>query len=238
MSNASYLERRSQLATYFDRTAAAAWQRLTSDAPVSRIRATVREGRERMRGTLLGWLPEDLTGARLLDAGCGTGMLSVEAAARGAQVVAVDISPSLVEVARERHGEAAQAGTVAADAIDFRVGDMLDPDLGRFDYVVAMDSIIHYRPQDMVGMIANLAQMADRKLLVTFAPRTLPLVLMHASGQLFPRGDKSPAIEPIREAKLKRLIAREPRLADWRSGRTQRIGYFFYTSQALEVLPA
>ena len=40
MTNASYQQRRSQLAEYFDRTAATAWQRLTSDAPVSRIRAS------------------------------------------------------------------------------------------------------------------------------------------------------------------------------------------------------
>jgi magnesium-protoporphyrin O-methyltransferase len=114
---------------------------------------------------------------------------------------------------------------------------MTDPALGSFDHVVAMDSIIHYKPHDMVGMIADLAAMAERSLLVTFAPRTVPLTLMHMSGQLFPRGDKSPAIEPIREATLKKLIAGAPRLAGWQPGRTRRIGHFFYTSQALEVLP-
>ncbi|EHP90533.1 Mg-protoporphyrin IX methyl transferase, partial [Methylorubrum extorquens DSM 13060] len=74
-----YLTRRSQLETYFDRTAVEAWSRLTSDAPVSKIRATVRAGRDTMRANLLGWLPADLTGLRLLDAGCGTGALAVEA---------------------------------------------------------------------------------------------------------------------------------------------------------------
>ena len=63
----SYLERRGEIETYFDRTAAAAWSRLTSDAPVSGIRATVRAGRDRMRATLLGFLPQDLRGMRLLD---------------------------------------------------------------------------------------------------------------------------------------------------------------------------
>ncbi|MFC6050870.1 magnesium protoporphyrin IX methyltransferase, partial [Methylobacterium hispanicum] len=37
----TYDARRGELTTYFDRTAADAWARLTSDAPVSRIRATV-----------------------------------------------------------------------------------------------------------------------------------------------------------------------------------------------------
>src|SRR5215470_8633787 len=102
MQTVSYLERRGQLATYFDRTAVDAWSRLTSDAPVSRIRATVRAGRERMRNTLLSWLPDDLRGARVLDAGCGTGALAIEVARRGAEVVAVDVAPTLIALAQER----------------------------------------------------------------------------------------------------------------------------------------
>ncbi len=86
---------------YFDRTAVDAWKRLTSDAPVNRIRATVRAGRDEMRNTMLSWLPDDLRGKRVLDAGCGTGALSVEAARRGAHVIAIDLSPTLVEHARE-----------------------------------------------------------------------------------------------------------------------------------------
>ena len=75
MHDSSYLERRSEIETYFDRTAADTWARLTSDAPVGRIRQTVREGRDQMRATLLDWLPQDLSGRRLLDAGCGTGLV-------------------------------------------------------------------------------------------------------------------------------------------------------------------
>jgi magnesium-protoporphyrin O-methyltransferase len=102
MATINYQERRGQLQTYFDRTAVDAWARLTSTAPVSRIRATVRAGRDEMRSTLLGFLPDDLSGKTLLDAGCGTGALSVEAAKRGADVVAVDLSPTLVKLGGER----------------------------------------------------------------------------------------------------------------------------------------
>jgi SAM-dependent methyltransferase len=99
---AGYAPRRGWVAEYFDRTASAAWARLTSEAPVSGVRASVRAGRERMRAVLTGWLPADLDGVRVLDAGCGPGTLAIELAARGAHVVAVDLSPTLVALARER----------------------------------------------------------------------------------------------------------------------------------------
>lgn len=230
MKTLTYQRRRSQLQTYFDRTAAEAWMRLTSDHPVSRIRETVRLGRDQMRTALLDRLPADLSGQRLLDAGCGTGMLAVAAAQRGAEVVAIDLSSTLVDAARERLPDDLGPGR-----IEFRVGDMLDPTLGRFDHVVAMDSLIHYRRSDMVEMIGGLSQLADRRVVFTFAPRTFLLTMMHLVGRLFPRSDRAPSIEPIRERSLRRGVAAHPVLAPWRAGYTHRIQSGFYTSQLLEL---
>jgi magnesium-protoporphyrin O-methyltransferase len=226
MNSATYLARRQKLETYFDRTAAETWSRLTSDAPVSRIRATVRAGRDEMRATILSWLPADLAGARLLDAGCGTGALAIEAARRGAEVIAVDVAETLVRLADER-----RPADVPAGRIRFVVGDMLDPALGRFDYVVAMDSLIHYRAGDMVAALEGLARRAKGSLVATFAPRTPLLGAMHALGQLFPRGDRSPAIEPISERRLSGALTE----AGLKVGRTRRVSRGFYISQALEV---
>ncbi len=228
MASASYLARRGQLEAYFDRTAAATWARLTSDAPVSGIRATVRAGRDKMRATLLGWLPADMHGMRLLDAGCGTGALAVEAAARGAEVVAIDLSPTLVGVARDR----APAGL----RIDWRSGDMTDPALGRFDYAVGMDSLIHYRAPDMARVAAQLAALAGTAVLFTFAPRTPLLTMMHTAGLLFPRGDRAPAIEPVTHGRITGLLAADPAMAGWRPARTHRVAGGFYISQALELV--
>jgi magnesium-protoporphyrin O-methyltransferase len=226
METVSYIERRGQLETYFDRTAAEAWSRLTSDAPVSRIRATVREGRDRMRGTLLSWLPDDMRGMRLLDAGCGTGMLALEAAKRGAEVTAIDLSPTLVGLARDR-----LPGNLK---VDFRVGDMLDPALGRFDHIVSMDSLIHYKAADMVRALELLTDRTGSSVVFTFAPSTKALMVMHAVGKLFPRGNRAPAIEPVREASLRTLLTG---LDGWKASRSERIACGFYTSQALELVP-
>jgi magnesium-protoporphyrin O-methyltransferase len=227
----SYLQRRGELQTYFDRTAVDAWARLTSTAPVSRIRATVRAGRDQMRNALLEMLPADLQGRRLLDAGCGTGALSVGAAQRRAGVVAVDLSPTLVSLARERLP--AQPGF---GSIEFRVGDMFDTSLGDFDHVVAMDSLIHYQLHDVVRILAGFAARTRRSIVFTFAPKTAALTLMWTAGRLFPRGDRAPAIVPVAESSLRRALAEEPLLHQWRIGRTQRVASGFYKSQAMELV--
>ncbi len=230
MTSASYDARRGELTTYFDRTAVEAWSRLTSDAPVSKVRATVRAGRDAMRATLLSWLPADMSGLRLLDAGCGTGALSVEAARRGAEVVAIDVSPTLIGLAQERLPAIAGGGR-----IDFRVGDMLDPALGRFDHVVAMDSLIHYRPADIARALARLAERTDGSVLFTVAPRTALLTVMHAAGKLFPRGDRSPSIVPVTERGLKRRIASETALNGFAWEKSHRVNSGFYLSNAIAL---
>lgn len=230
MSDNTYKERRSEIETYFDRTAADAWSQLTSDAPVSRIRQTVRAGRDEMRNILLSWLPADLRGLRVLDAGCGTGAFSVEAARRGAQVVAIDLSPTLVELARER-----VPADMGEGSIDFRVGDMSELDLADFDHAVAMDSVIHYKATDAVNVLTQLASKVSTSIVFTFAPRTPLLSVMHAVGSIFPRGDRAPAIEPIGEQKLFRQLETAETLQAWQRGRTQRVKSGFYTSQACEL---
>jgi magnesium-protoporphyrin O-methyltransferase len=229
MNHPTYTTRRGELEHYFDRTAAQAWARLTSTAPVGRVRATVRAGRDRMRSTLLSWLPEDLRGRRILDAGCGTGALAVEAARRGADVVAIDLSPTLVSLARERLPESLGMGH-----IDFRSGDMLDPALGEFDHVVAMDSLIHYRATDIVAALSRLAARTSHSIVFTAAPRTPATMLMLGVGRLFPRGDRSPAIEPVAPETLQELMSADPTLLPWKSGRFELITGGFYKSQAME----
>ena len=231
MSIATYLERRGELETYFDRTAVDAWAKLTSDAPVGRIRATVRAGRDEMRNTLLSWLPQNMSGARLLDAGCGTGALSIEAARRGARVVAIDLSPTLVSVARER-----LPSDLNSSAIEFRSGDMLDPKLGKFDFVVAMDLLIHYRPADTCRSWRGWPS----------APRIRCCYVRPENSGPGRHACRRPAFSPRRSCtgdragsrtKLRRLLIADEGLERWQIGRTHRVASGFYKSQALEMIP-
>ena len=228
MSELTYEQRRGQIKNYFDRTAVAAWAKLTSDAPVGRIRATVRAGRDEMRSLLVGGLGEDLRGLRILDAGCGTGALAVAAARLGAQVVAIDLSPTLVNLARER------IPADVAHLVEFRSGDMLDPGLGQFDHVVAMDSIIHYQTDDAVQALSQLAQRTRRSIVFTFAPRTPFLAAMISVGRWLPQKDRAPWLEPMAEKRIAQLMTTHAPLADWQCARSQRVSSGFYTSQAME----
>ncbi len=216
--SASYDSTRARVADYFDGTATRVWERLTSDAPVSRIRQTVREGRDSMRAMMLAQLPADLRGARVLDAGCGTGAASAELAARGADVTAIDISPRLVEIAQARLPEGLPGG------VTFRAGDMLAADLGHFDHVIAMDSLIYYTRPDLEAALDGLSARAGQ-IVFTLAPRTTLLMAMWHAGRMFPRADRSPTMIPhdhrhINVAGLSRV------------GRVSR---GFYISECLQV---
>ena len=231
MPDSTYVRRREQLTTYFDDTAAAAWRALTSTDPVGRIRATVRAGRDDMRGTLLSWLPEDLSGRTLLDAGCGTGALSIEAARRGARVIAVDVAANLIDVAKRR---AVREGL--ADAIEFRVGDMLSSAPERVDFAVAMDSLIHYNVSDVQGIVGGLTDRSSQSVLFTSAPWTPLLAAMHFAGRLIPHQQhRAPSIVPVKVHQLLADLDRQHRDDDWMAGRTHRVKSGFYFSQAVEL---
>jgi magnesium-protoporphyrin O-methyltransferase len=225
----TYQHRRSEIGEYFDRTAADAWKRLTSDAPVSGIRATVRAGRDEMRKTLLSYLPEDLCGVRVLDAGCGTGAMAHVLAERGADVVAIDLSPQMIEVARDR------TPAKLRNRIAYQAGDMTAPELGKFDYCVAMDSVIHYEQADMLVVLAKLAQNTRHGIAFTFAPRTLALGAMHRIGKMFPRNNRSPAIVPQVPQTFLNSISQTTGLSP---KRTRRVSKGFYISQAVELARA
>ena len=221
----TYEATKTRVEDYFDRTATKTWERLTSDAPVSGIRATVRAGRDRMREVILSQLPADLTGLRVLDAGCGTGAKSVALAERGAEVVAVDISPELIKIAKARCPDRLRR------QITFVAGDMMDPAHGTFDHAVAMDSMIYYTDDVLVSLLKANESRIRGKFIFTLAPRTPLLMAMFRVGKLFPRSDRSPVMVPHKTSKLAsdlRIAGVQGKLAE-----VERVTSGFYISQCL-----
>jgi SAM-dependent methyltransferase len=92
-------------------------------------------------------LAGDVTGRRILDAGCGSGLLFAALRDRGAIVTGIDLSAGMLEQARRRLG---------ADA-DLRVADLADPlpfPDDSFDDVIA-SLVLHYL-QDWAPTLAEL----------------------------------------------------------------------------------
>ncbi|MEO0701994.1 MAG: magnesium protoporphyrin IX methyltransferase [Pseudomonadota bacterium] len=222
-TTASYDATRARVEDYFDRTATRTWERLTSDAPVSRVRQTVRAGRDRMRALMLSRLPEDLSGVRVLDAGCGAGQMTAALAARGADVTAVDISPQLIEVARAR------LPSDTPGQVRFVAGDMLG-DLGEHDFVVAMDSLIYYSVPDIAAALDRLAERVRGGVVFTVAPRTPFLMAFWGMGKVFPQSDRSPVMVPHCHQRLSREVGGAVSKID-------RVTSGFYISECLELRP-
>jgi 2-polyprenyl-6-hydroxyphenyl methylase/3-demethylubiquinone-9 3-methyltransferase len=80
-----------------------------------------------------------LAGARVLDVGCGGGLLAEGLAARGANVVAIDLAPENVEAARQH----AAAGAVAIDYRCVAVEQLAAESPGQFDVVTCLEMLEH-----------------------------------------------------------------------------------------------
>ena len=222
----TYLTTRDRLENYFDSASRDAWSQLTSNEPVSFIRNLVRKGREKMQESIMQNLPDDLNGARVFDAGCGTGNLARLLGGRGAEVVGVDISQGLIDIAKSRSSNNKN--------LRFFAGDMNEPSFGNFDYVIAMDSLIHYSAEDIVDCLSKFSSRVNCSIIFTVVPKTPLLTLKLQLGKVFPKSDRSPVVEPVSE---KNLISLCNLVGRNEVKKLSRVKSPFYISEAWELKP-
>jgi SAM-dependent methyltransferase len=118
---------------------------------------------------------ERLQGRRLLDVGCGTGKSFLPMLSRGWQAVGCDISASMLDLARQKTG----------DAVRLEIADMRElPCFGEFDLVWALDDAINYLlsleelEATLQGMRSNLAPSG----LLLFDANELPVYGFYSEG--------------------------------------------------------
>ena len=183
---------------YFNSTGFERWNRIYSESPeVNRVQRNIRIGHQKTVDNVLAWLQEqgNLAGRSFCDAGCGVGSLSLPLAQLGAgSIAASDLSEAMVGEASRR---AAEAG-IATSQLQFSASD-LESLVGRYDTVICLDVFIHYPQQPAEAMVRHLAAMAEKHLIVSFAPYTPLLAVLKKIGELFPGPSKTTRAYTLKE---------------------------------------
>ncbi|KLD71272.1 bifunctional 2-polyprenyl-6-hydroxyphenol methylase/3-demethylubiquinol 3-O-methyltransferase UbiG [Xanthomonas pisi] len=132
---------------------------------------------------------QELAGARVLDVGCGGGLLSESMARLGAQVTAIDLAPELVKVARLHSLE-------SGVQVDYRVQsveDLAAEQPGSFDAVTCMEMLEHVPdPTAIIRACASLLKPGGKLFLSTLnrTPAAFALAVVGAEyiARLLPKG--------------------------------------------------
>jgi len=130
-----------------------------------------------------------LRDARVLDVGCGAGLLSEAMAADGAQVTALDLAPELVKVARLH-------GLESGVKVDYRlqsVESLAQEMPGQFDAITCMEMLEHVPdPSAIVQACATLLKPGGRLFLSTLnrTPAAFALAIVGAEyiARVLPKG--------------------------------------------------
>ncbi len=182
---------------YFNSVGFERWSRIYGDGDVNWVQEDIRNGHARTVETVLAWLGDQLQDQTICDAGCGVGSLSIPLAQRGATVFSSDISEQMITEARQRQQATLQQTTNP----QFTVSD-LEALQGHYDMVICLDVMIHYPESDALRMIEKLTQLAQSRLIFSFAPKTPLLSLLKKVGEFFPGPSKTTRAYQHREAVL------------------------------------
>ena len=161
---------KAEVEEYFNNVGFERWNKIYSESDeVNKVQLDIRTGHAVTVDKVLGWVDEDGTakaGETFCDAGCGVGSLAIPLAQRGATVIASDISEAMQTEAASR---AAAAGV--SERTTFSTSD-LEALSGKYDTVTCIDVMIHYPPEKMAEMVKHLGSVADKRLIISFAPDT------------------------------------------------------------------
>lgn len=184
---------------YFNGTGFERWHRIYSDSrDVNKVQEHIRHGHNKTVTAVLNWLQDDgdVKTRSFCDAGCGVGSLTLPLATMGAQrITASDLSEAMLAEAQQR---AAAAG-VSSEQARFQVAD-LEALRGEFHTVICLDVFIHYPQKAAEAMVRHLAGLSQDRLIVSFAPYSLPLALLKAIGSIFPGASKATRAYALKES--------------------------------------
>ena len=125
-----------------------------------------------------------LRGARVLDVGCGGGLLSEAMAREGARVLGLDLSPELIDIAKLHRLESTQGGAILD--LEYRVQAveaLADAEPGTFDAITCMEMLEHVpEPGSILEACARLLKPGGRLFVSTInrTPAAFALAIVGA----------------------------------------------------------
>ncbi|MFP4006539.1 MAG: magnesium protoporphyrin IX methyltransferase [Spirulinaceae cyanobacterium] len=188
---------------YFNATGFDRWRNIYGNGEVNKVQLDIRTGHQQTIDTVISWLKADgnLNQITVCDAGCGVGSLAIPLAQQGATVYASDISEKMVGEAKDR------ATQILGNnhQVSFAVQD-LEKLTQPCHTVVCLDVLIHYPQSEAVEMIEHLAALAQSRLILSFAPKTLYLSMLKKVGEFFPGPSKTTRAYQHLETEIIRIL--------------------------------
>ncbi|XP_077250031.1 magnesium-protoporphyrin IX methyltransferase [Tasmannia lanceolata] len=222
---------------YFNNSGFQRWKKIYGDTDqVNKVQLDIRLGHSKTVENVLKMLTEDrpLKGVTVCDAGCGTGCLSIPLAKEGAIVFATDISAAMVSEAEKQAKEQLLGNELNEFGMPkFQVSDLESLD-GKYDTVVCLDVLIHYPQNKADGMIGHLASLAEKRLILSFAPKTFYYAILKRVGELFPGPSKATRAYLHAEEDVERALEK----VGWRIQKKGFIATQFYFAKLVEAVPA
>ncbi|EOY22638.1 Magnesium-protoporphyrin IX methyltransferase isoform 1 [Theobroma cacao] len=223
---------------YFNNSGFQRWKKIYGETDdVNKVQLDIRLGHSKTVENVIKILTDEgsLKGVTVCDAGCGTGCLAIPLAKEGAVVSASDISAAMVAEAEKQAKEQLVVGNggIAPVMPKFEVKDLESLD-GKYDTMVCLDVLIHYPQSKADGMIAHLASLADKRLILSFAPKTFYYDLLKRIGELFPGPSKATRAYLHAEADVERALNK----VGWKIRKRGLITTQFYFARLIEAVPA
>lgn len=218
---------------YFNNTGYQRWRKIYGDSTedVNTVQLDIRLGHSKTVENAIQMLKDDrpLSGVTICDAGCGTGSLAIPLAQEGAIVTASDISEAMVSEARSKAENVLKPDSVFPT---FEVKDLESLE-GKYDTVVCLDVLIHYPQEKAEGMIGHLASLAEKRLILSYAPKTVYFNVLKRIGELFPGPSKATRAYLHAERDVETAL----RKVGWRVRNKGFISTQFYFANLIEAVP-
>ena len=213
---------------YFETSGFSRWTAIYGSGDIPPIWKVIRDGHDVAMKTVVEWVA-GAKGHTVLDAGCGTGNLSIALADHGFEVEGFDVSAPMVHFSKYINN-----GRTKGIAPRFLVGDIaaLAGEPRRYDVVCCLDVLFHYPYDEVQEMLKRLAALASYKVIGSFALRSPINDFWMKVGQRFHAKNRMTKLHLFTYDEVEQILYR----AGFKMTRKKRVKFFFYDSFVFEAV--